>query len=164
MKEVSDRLRSIRISKGLKVADMTKLLNITDRGYRFYESGEREPNIKCLIKICQILSVSADELLGITGDDEPRKEPTMLKHLQKIRKEKGISMRKAAMDMGLNYTTYVNWEKGICEPNIAGLKKLADYFGCTVDYLVKGEASAPGTIPEAAKDHIMRRFCNTEVI
>lgn len=31
------------------------------------------------------------------------------------------------------------WELGAIEPNITDLQKLADFFGCTVDYLIGRE-------------------------
>lgn len=56
--------------------------------------------------------------------------------LENLRKDKGLSMAQAARDLGLKYTTYVSYEKGDREPNSEMLIQLADYYGCSVDYLV----------------------------
>ena len=56
--------------------------------------------------------------------------------IRKTREKKGISMRQAALDMGFPYTTYVNYEKGISEPNSEALVKIAVYYGVSADYLL----------------------------
>ncbi len=56
--------------------------------------------------------------------------------IKELRMQKGISMRQAAEDLGIPYTTYVNYEKGFREPNSEVLIKLANYFSVTIDYLL----------------------------
>ncbi len=45
-------------------------------------------------------------------------------------------MRQAAADLGMPYTTYVNYEKGAREPNSETLILLADYFRTSIDYML----------------------------
>lgn len=56
--------------------------------------------------------------------------------IRRIREKKGISMRQAALDMGFPYTTYVNYEKNVSEPNSESLVKIAVYYGVSADYLL----------------------------
>lgn len=56
--------------------------------------------------------------------------------LKKAREHKGVSMRQAAIDMGFPYTTYVNYEKGVSEPNSEALVKIAVYYGVSADYIL----------------------------
>jgi transcriptional regulator with XRE-family HTH domain len=51
-------------------------------------------------------------------------------------------MRDVAKDLGLPYTTYVNYEKGDREPSSEVLIAIADYYNTTVDYLI-GKTSSP---------------------
>lgn len=58
-----------------------------------------------------------------------------MNRIKELREAKGISMRQAASDLGMPYTTYVNYEKGAREPNSETLILLADY--CTsIDYML----------------------------
>lgn len=50
-------------------------------------------------------------------------------------KEKGLSPSKAAENISLNRTAVVKWKKGAV-PSGSTLKKIADYFNVTVDYLM----------------------------
>jgi len=55
--------------------------------------------------------------------------------------EKGTTKNKLLMELGLGKNSFVDWtEKGNL-PNGATIIKIADYFGVTTDYLLKGEVS-----------------------
>lgn len=56
--------------------------------------------------------------------------------LKNLRIKKGLNMRQVAKDLDLSYTTYVGYEKNEREPNSEVLVMIADYFSCSVDYLI----------------------------
>ena len=56
--------------------------------------------------------------------------------LKTIREAKGLNMKETANLLGMPYTTYVNYEKGMREPTSEILIQLADFFAVSVDYLV----------------------------
>lgn len=56
--------------------------------------------------------------------------------LKEIRKAKGISQLKLAMDLNTNQNTISRYETGEREPGINELIKIADYFNVSVDYLL----------------------------
>ena len=64
--------------------------------------------------------------------------------LRNIRKEKGISQLKLAMDLNMSQNTISRYETGEREPGINELVKLADYFDVSVDYLL-GRTDNPKT-------------------
>jgi len=57
-----------------------------------------------------------------------------LKHL---RKQKGISQIKLAMDLSMNQNSISRYENEIREADYATLIKFADYFNVSVDYLLE---------------------------
>jgi len=57
--------------------------------------------------------------------------------LRKIRKEKGISQLKLAMDLNMSQNTISRYETGEREPGINELIKIADYFDVSVDYMLE---------------------------
>ena len=57
-------------------------------------------------------------------------------NLKKIRKEKGISQLKLALDLNTSQNTISRYETGEREPGINELIKIADYFDVSIDYLV----------------------------
>jgi len=63
--------------------------------------------------------------------------------LTKAREKKGISKKELAKYMGLDYTTICKYETGVNTPqNKEILKKLADYLGVSIDYLL-GQTDNP---------------------
>lgn len=56
--------------------------------------------------------------------------------LKEIRKSKGISQLKLAMDLNTSQNTISRYETGEREPGIAELIKISDYFNISVDYLL----------------------------
>lgn len=59
-----------------------------------------------------------------------------MSRIKDLREQRGISMRKVAEEIGIPYTTYVNYEKGDREPNSEMLIVLANYFKVSIDYLL----------------------------
>ena len=57
--------------------------------------------------------------------------------LKEIRKSKGISQLKLALDLNTNQNTISGYETGEREPGITELIKIADYFNVSIDYLLE---------------------------
>lgn len=68
---IGTALRYIRTKKGLKQKEMAQLLDIKQQQYARYEKGINELPIRFLPKICKILNVSADYILGLTNIEKP---------------------------------------------------------------------------------------------
>lgn len=56
--------------------------------------------------------------------------------LKYLREKSGKTMREAASELGLPYTTYINYEKELREPNSETLVMLANHYDVSVDYLI----------------------------
>ncbi|SHJ36933.1 Methanogenic corrinoid protein MtbC1 [Clostridium amylolyticum] len=57
--------------------------------------------------------------------------------LKELRKEKKITQKELADSLGLAQSTIANYEQGIRFPDNVMIKKLADYFSVSLDYLLK---------------------------
>lgn len=62
-----------------------------------------------------------------------------MEKLRELRKEKGISLKDLGAEMGVAESTMSLYENGKRQPDYETLLKLAEYFGVTVDYLLRGE-------------------------
>ena len=56
--------------------------------------------------------------------------------LSRLRKERGISQKRAATDLGISQALLSHYEKGIRECGLDFVIKCADYYGVTTDYLL----------------------------
>ena len=64
--EKMNRLRELRVKKGLLQSDIAKVINKTDRAVGQYEREERDPSSETWIKLAEFFDVSLDYLLGKT--------------------------------------------------------------------------------------------------
>ena len=58
------------------------------------------------------------------------------------------------MEIGLSKSTPTTWKKKGTTPQAVQLKKIADYFGVTVDYLVGTKENDPAQRGEVSDDDI----------
>lgn len=63
-----------------------------------------------------------------------------MKNLKTIRQNENLSQSDVAKKLGLSLRGYQDIENGVHETSVANLIKLADLFGCSVDYLVGHQA------------------------
>ena len=57
-------------------------------------------------------------------------------NLKIIREQHGKLQKDVAADLGIGLSTFSQYETGKREPDNKTLIKLADYFGCSTDYLL----------------------------
>ena len=81
-----------------------------------------------------------------------------------LRKERGITQKQAAADLGVSQALLSHYEKGIRECGLDFVVRVADYYGVSCDYLLGRSADRSGLTlkvedipnPEAAKDSIYK--------
>lgn len=59
--------------------------------------------------------------------------------LKALREKAGLSQSAFARAFGVAQSTVAGWESGAREPNHDATRRLAEFFGVTVDYLLGGE-------------------------
>ena len=60
----SQNLLELRKERGLRQQELADALGISLRAYRYYESGEREPQVSLLVRMADFFDLSLDELVG----------------------------------------------------------------------------------------------------
>lgn len=69
--------------------------------------------------------------------------------LSQLRKERGISQKKAATDLGISQALLSHYEKGIRECGLDFVIKCSEYYGVTTDYLLGVSDSRTGVAPDS---------------
>ena len=67
--------------------------------------------------------------------------------LRELRKERGMKQIELCQHLGVSQGNLSNWENGVYEPDTYYLKKIADFFGVTVDYLLGRSDSRTAPLP-----------------
>lgn len=68
-----------------------------------------------------------------------------MNNIANLRKEKNLLQKDLAHLCNVTQASYSAWETGKANPELENLIKLADYFGCTIDYLI-GRESEDGIV------------------
>ena len=55
-------LKNHRLSKNLTQKELAKQVNISERHYRYIESGNRNPSINLALRLCDILEMDLTDL------------------------------------------------------------------------------------------------------
>lgn len=63
--ELYERLKELRIERGLTLKQTSSALQLTLSAYANYEHGIRQPSVEIIKRICKFYEVSADYLLGL---------------------------------------------------------------------------------------------------
>lgn len=61
-----ERLKELRIAKGVSQKELGKLIGATYSAISYWEMGVNEPKLSYIIALCNYFEVSADYLLGLT--------------------------------------------------------------------------------------------------
>lgn len=62
------RIKELRLERGLTQNDLAKILNTTQRSISKYETEYLDLNTNMIITLCTYFNVSADYLLGLTDE------------------------------------------------------------------------------------------------
>lgn len=68
----ADRLKTIRVRNGYTQETLAEEIGTDKKQVSRWEGGVFTPNTETLIKIAQVLNVSADYLLGLSDDPMPQ--------------------------------------------------------------------------------------------
>jgi len=66
-----DRLKGLRIEKGVTQREIAELLGVTYQAYSYYEKGSREPSHEAVLKLADYFNVTTDYLLGRETPQKP---------------------------------------------------------------------------------------------
>lgn len=64
LKVFPQRLKELRLKKGLTQTELAKYMNVSQGGYTKWENGRTEPNLETFLKLASILNTTTSYLLG----------------------------------------------------------------------------------------------------
>jgi transcriptional regulator with XRE-family HTH domain len=82
--EIGRRLRAIRLERGLSQNELAEQLGITQPNISAVEIGRRGLTIQQLVKLCRVLHVSPDEILGEGKAHKERRTRRKEKFLRRL--------------------------------------------------------------------------------
>lgn len=131
-------IKNLRERKGLTQQELAVRVDVAQATVANWESGRREPDINILIRIAKLFNVTLDEL--VMKELTPP-IPMYARNLAYLRRKHGMTQADVANLLGVSKATSCKYENGDVEPNVEQLIKLADFFGVTMDQIIKQDLS-----------------------
>ena len=69
MEKFMERLKELRIEKGLSQAQLAKETQLGQSAIAYWETGQRIPNAQAVVTLARYFNVSTDYLLGETDNN-----------------------------------------------------------------------------------------------
>lgn len=136
---LAQNLKYLRERNGELQKDMCELLGVTEATMSKYESGYIEPDIEKLILLAEHFGVTLDDL--VLRDLKPP-IPKYAGNIRYLRLSHGITQGQMGELLRLkNKSSLSLIEAGKSGISVENLEKLADFFGVTLDELVKQDLS-----------------------
>ncbi|MEM8534996.1 MAG: helix-turn-helix transcriptional regulator [Chloroflexota bacterium] len=146
------KLRYLRRRQGLTQADLAEQLALARQGHvSNLEMGRREPSVDLVLHIAQLFAVSADYLLrdevpveAVTHVSDQPSSPSQGRcfgtKVHSLRHQSGLTQAALAQHLGLTTHVHVSTiERGRKDASLDLIRKIADFFEVTIDYLLRDD-------------------------
>lgn len=133
---LAENIKYLREQDGMTQEELAERIgDITPSAIGNWESGIREPELSRIIKMAEFFSVSLDDFI-LTELRPPA--PIYAQNIKYLRKRHEMTQEDMANLLGYRGKQGYNAiETGKAKATVENLEKISDYFGVTLDQLVK---------------------------
>ena len=136
---LAENIKYLRGQAEMTQRDLAEIVELSPSAIGMWESGTREPELSMIIKLAELFEVTLDELVL-----HELKQPTPLYvfNIKFLREKNKMSQEDMANLLGFKSQCSVSLaEKGERQLSVENLEKISDFFGVTIDQLVKKDLS-----------------------
>lgn len=143
LSKVSERLKDLMYEAEIRTPALAKKTNIDQSVISKFLRAERMPSVKSLVTLADFFNCSTDYILGLTDFPDERTYPPrppfgqrlnfLLEHFQ-------VTKYRLEKQTGFSEETVNRWQRGKYEPTAESLVRLAEYFGCSTDFILGRES------------------------
>lgn len=104
-----------------------------------YLHAQKMPRISLLVRIADYFQCSTDYLLGRETEKYPRVFspcPAFQDRLPVLCQQLNVTKYRLQKETGIAESAIYNWQNGTESPNLENVLKIADTFGCSVDFVI----------------------------
>ena len=165
MANFSERLRELRLERGITQDDLALAIGLSRSTIAGYESPSkrREPEFNTTKKIADYFSVSVDYLIGtsddkysleqITSYNDDNCDTSFGERLRSLREARRITQTELAKMIDLSPDTIMVYEQNKSIPDSSILENISKFFGVAEDYLMCKTNKHNGMTDEEKKRH-----------
>ncbi len=166
------RYKALREYNNLKQQDIADILRVPKPTYAHWEQLINGMPLNTCNTLANYYGVSVDYLLGISDDEQYPNSldkidyDIMCQRMREIRKKHKLLQREVGAKVGFPLNTYASYERGDSIPTTLKLFYIADFYHCSMDYLLgRINDSMMPEIPEVpdGKEEIKPKVSDREI-
>ena len=135
----AERLSDLMLEKSLNAPTLAKELDICRTTLTRYLSGKTIPSLSTAIKLADYFACPLDYLLGSEKEsyyDKFKPCPPFTQQFAFLLERFGKTKTEIHEKAGITESLIYDWQRGTYAPTIYNVIKLAEYFDCSVDYVI----------------------------
>lgn len=137
-----ERLSELLIDHEMKPASLAKEIGVDRKIISRYMSGTRYPDFSMALRLSAYFHCSIDFLLGRsdTGASfDPLPAPPFAERIEYVISFFGKTKYRVAKDTSISESTLYNWKFNRSSPTLENIITLADYFECSIEFILGRE-------------------------
>lgn len=142
LEQLSERLKDLMTEADVKTPALAERTKIDQSVISKFLRAERLPSAKTLVSLADFFHCSTDYLLGLTDslkETSFKQRPPFSKQLSFLLSYFHVTKYRLEKETKLTEETVNRWHKGRYEPTVESLIRLANYFDCSVDFILGRE-------------------------
>ncbi len=141
LSEFAERLKELMIEYNINQTQLAERINVKVSTISRYLSEQNVPEIEILIRLADCFNCSIDFLVErsenyLNSGTSYKECPTFSVQFKKLLSHFKVSKYKLQKEARISKTIMYYWETGKYQPSIENIIKLANYFDCSVDYIL----------------------------
>ena len=140
MLNLSENLKELVAERGLTQTSLAEAMNTCSSKMSSYITGKRAPNYDTFVALVEFFHCSADFLLGLKEypceEESYKPSQSFSERMRAILRETGTSQYLFIKQTKISWGVFYNWLTGKSKPSIDNLIKVAQYFDCSVDFIL----------------------------
>lgn len=147
--DFSQKLKNLMQREDLSNYQLAKDLGCHQSTVKYWLDGTQTPRRPMKAAIAKYFGVPKEYLFAEEKKDAPSDNFVFYDKFVALCNERGISPKRAVMEMGLSNSLATKWKKYGSTPGGDTLIKISDYFGVPMDYFKGEKKDAPSDNEEA---------------
>lgn len=142
LSKISERLKELMDEAEINTQALSKEIAVDQSAIARILRAERLPSLPTLVAFADFFHCSTDYLLGLADDfseKEYKLRPPFSEQLSFLLDHFKVSKYKLEKETKLTEETVNRWHKGMYEPTVESIVRLAKYFDCSTDFILGRE-------------------------
>jgi transcriptional regulator with XRE-family HTH domain len=138
----AERLNELIFDNKTNAIEVSKAIGVSKSAIYRYLKSERIPSVDLLVKLSNYFNCSINFIIGLDSDNYTKNHlicPPFYERFRFLLDKFKVTKYKLVKDTHIPESIVYTWQNGQCVPTIESIMKLAEYFNCSVDYIVGRE-------------------------